>query len=155
MATLKDAVLYHLEYTFEKEAWQPSLAMAVDGLRAAQAAWKSAPPRHSVWQIVRHVIRWKQATFDDWHGRKPNYEEVERGDWQEVSGTDEAWQADVQGLHAISREFMEWVQSLSEEDLARPVAGDDMALGIRLIRMATHDTYHAGQIRYVRALQGA
>lgn len=106
-------MLYHLEYTFEKEAWQPSLAMAVDGLRAPQAAWKPAPPRHAIWQLVRHVIRWKQAVYDDWHGRTPNYEDVERGDWQEVSGTDEAWQADVQTLHAISREFAHWVQSPS------------------------------------------
>lgn len=26
---------------------------------------------------------------------------------------------------------------------------------LRLMRMATHDIYHPGQIRYLRALQGA
>ena len=37
MTTVKDIVWDHLEHTFEKEAWQPSLAIAVEGLTAAQA----------------------------------------------------------------------------------------------------------------------
>lgn len=154
MITVKDAVQYHLEYTFEKEAWQPSLAMAIEGLTAAQAAWRPGPERHSIWQIVRHVTRWKRAVFDDWNGRKPNYEEVERGDWQDVSGDEAAWQADVRALRDISERFISWLQAKGDADLVRPLEGDDLALGLRLLRMATHDTYHAGQIRYIRALQG-
>jgi DinB superfamily len=68
---LKDLLLTHLDYTFEKEAWQPSLAMAVRGLTAAQAAWRPGPNRHSIWQIVRHVTRWKQATLAAWRGAQP------------------------------------------------------------------------------------
>ncbi len=154
MITVKDAVQYHLEYTFEKEAWQPSLAMAIEGLTAAQAARRPGPERHSIWQIVRHVTRWKRAVFDDWNGRKPNYEEVERGDWQDVSGDEAAWQADVRALRDISERFISWLQAKGDADLVRPLEGDDLALGLRLLRMATHDTYHAGQIRYIRALQG-
>lgn len=65
MITVKDAVLYHFEYTFEKEAWQPSLVMSIDGLTAAQAAWKPGPERHSIWETMRHITRWKRAAYDD------------------------------------------------------------------------------------------
>lgn len=155
MISVKDAILYHFEYTFEKEAWQPSLAMSMEGLSAAQAAWKPAPGHHSIWQIVRHVTRWKRAVYDDWNGKKPDYAEVERGDWQEVSGDDAAWQADVRALADITQRFTSWVQAKPEDTVVQPLEGDDVALGLRLMRMATHDTYHAGQIRYLRALQGA
>jgi uncharacterized damage-inducible protein DinB len=159
MATVKDLVLSHLEYTFEKEAWQPSLAMAIDGLTAAHAVWKPTPQRHSIWQIVQHVTRWKRASFDAWRGKKPDYAAVDRGDWQEISGSDAAWRQDAQALREISQEIMTWARELTEAEVSRPVGGEDAAdatkaLAVRVQRMATHDIYHAGQIRYLRALQG-
>jgi uncharacterized damage-inducible protein DinB len=159
MTTVKDLVLYHLEYTFEKEAWQPSLLVAIDGLSAAQASWKPAPPRHSIWQIVRHVTRWKQAALDDWHGMKPDYDAIDRGDWQDASGGDAAWHRDVQALREVSQQIMTWARGLPDAELSRPAGGEGAAdgreaLAVRIQRMATHDIYHAGQIRYLRALQG-
>jgi uncharacterized damage-inducible protein DinB len=155
MTTLKEVVLAHLEYTFEKEAWQPSLAMAVDGLTASQAAWRPGPQRHSIWQIVQHVTRWKRAALDDLSGRRPDYDAVERADWRDTSGDDAAWQADVAALREVSAEIKAWVAARSDEDLARTREGESASLAVRIQRMATHDIYHAGQIRYLRALQGA
>jgi len=163
MLTLKAVLLHHLDHTFEKEAWQPSLAMAADGVMVRQAAWKPAPERHSIWQIVRHVSRWKQATLDAWDGTRPLYQagrgetdytrELDLTDWQQISGDEAAWTADVQTLHTVSTEVRRRVEALAEEDLLQPFPGEDMPAVFRLLRMATHDIYHAGQIRYLRALQ--
>ena len=158
--TLKDLVLDHLTYTYEKEAWQPSLAMAVEGLTALQAAWKPAAERHSIWQIVRHVTHWKRSVLEAWDGNPMDYEELERTDWPEASGDDAAWQADAPELHRISQEFRRRVEALDDKALSQPhvpykgKAEWAQPLGIRLVRMATHDIYHAGQIRHLRALQG-
>src|SRR3989442_5901187 len=113
--TVKDLLLHHLEYTFEKEAWQPSLAMAIDGLTAKQAAWKPAPERHSIWQIVRHVAHWKQATLGAWDGTRPlfspesgdtdYYREAERTDWRDFSGDGAAWWRVFYPLTSVSRRF--------------------------------------------------
>jgi DinB superfamily len=163
--TPKDVLLTHLDYTFEKEAWQPSLAMAVQGLTAAQAAWKPGPNRHSIWQIVRHVTRWKQATLEAWQGARPlfsghtetqRFNELMRTDWCGASGTDEDWQADVRALHDVSLAVRDRAGNADAEDLLRPFPGEDWGPAVlRVLRMATHDIYHAGQIRYLRALQGA
>lgn len=162
--TPKELLLNHLEYTFEKEAWQPSLAMAVHGLTAAHAAWKPAPDRHSIWQVVRHVTHWKRATLQAWEGSQPLFSdrrateklhEVVRTDWPDASGTDEAWEADVRAIHDVSLAMWERARASSEEDLQRPFPGEDWGPAVmRVLRMATHDIYHAGQIRYLRALQG-
>jgi uncharacterized damage-inducible protein DinB len=156
--TAKDLLLDHLDVTFERETWQPPLGMAVQGLTAAQAAWKPSPERHSIWQIVRHVILWKQGVLDAWDGKTRDEKELERQDWQEVSGNDEAWQADLWTLREITMQTKARVRALDDAALAAPIptyAGyPDQALAVRLARMATHDIYHAGQIRYIRALQG-
>jgi len=164
MVTIKDLLLNHLEYTFEKEAWQPSLAMAIEGLTATQAAWKPGPQRHSIWQIVRHVLHWKRGTLAAWDGVRPVFQagapteyahEIARSDWQEVAGDEAAWQADVRALHEVSKVVSERVRAMDEDDLQRPFEGEKMPTVLRVLRMATHDIYHAGQIRYLRALQRA
>jgi len=67
--TVKELVLDHLTYTFDKEAWQPPLGKVVQGLNAQQAAWRPAPERHSIWQIVRHVTHWKKSVLQAWDGK--------------------------------------------------------------------------------------
>jgi uncharacterized damage-inducible protein DinB len=161
--TLKDLLLNHLEFTFEREAWQPSLLMAVEGLTAAQAAWKPGPNRHSIWQIVRHVTHWKQATLEAWNGTQPLFEgreitprfhEVMRSDWQEIPGDEAAWQADLTALRAVSDEIKKKATSLDLETWGRPFPREDWGPAVlRVLRLATHDIYHAGQIRYLRAMQ--
>lgn len=159
VTTVKDAVIYHLEHTFEKEAWQRPLGMAVWGLTASQAAWKPSPERHSIWQIVRHVIRWKRGVLKAWSGDPPDYEMIERDDWGEVSRDQAAWEADVKVLHDIYTEFRERLQTADDEGLQRALRWYQQAsiaqpVALRLIAVFTHDIYHAGQIQYLRALQG-
>ena len=112
---------------------------------------------------MRHVIHWKQATLDAWTGARPLFtagkgetaymSELERTDWAEATGDAAAWQADVRALHAVSGEIRRRAAQLRDADCLRPFPGEEMPLLLRLLRMATHDIYHAGQIRYLRALR--
>ncbi len=156
--TLKDLVIDHLEYTFERESWQPPLGTAVSGLTAAQAAWKPAPARHSIWQIVRHVTVWKESVLDGINGRPHDYDALERMDWSEVTGDEAAWRRDVARLHEVVARLKAIALDADEERLLASVptvqGGPAQPLMQRLVRQATHDIYHAGQIQYLRALQG-
>ncbi len=156
--TLREFLLDHLVHTFEKEAWQPPLADAIAGLNAAQAAWKPAEERHSIWQIVRHVTLWKQAVLDALDGRAPDYKALERADWHAAAGDEAAWERDVAALHAASRALRERVEASDDAALSTTAETYEgvpgQATAIRLARMATHDVYHSGQIRCLRSLQG-
>ena len=50
-------------------------------------------------------------------------------------------------------------QALDDAGLSRHIVwykgGGTQPLAMRLVRTTTHDIYHSGQIRYLRALQGA
>lgn len=158
----RDIVLDLFENTLQKQAWQaqPSLAEALEGLTARQAAWKPSPERHSIWQIVRHLIRWEPGILQAWDGDPPDKAELQRGDWPEVSGDQYAWETDVQTLVALYAEFVTRVKAASNEELSRSILWyrDGVSiqpLAIRLARRTVHYMYHVGQIRYLRALQGA
>lgn len=117
--TVKDLLMDHLEQSFEKEAWQTPLGLAVLGLTAEQAAWKPSPERHSIWQIVRHVIRWKRATLQALAGDPPDYEQMHRDDWQDAAGDQGAWEADVGALNDTYTEFRQRLEALDDEALGR------------------------------------
>lgn len=157
MPAAKQLLREHLEYTFEKEGWQPPLSMAVAGLTAGQAAWKPSPQRHSIWQIVRHVLHWKRGVLSAWVEDPRDYQWMNETDWQEVGGDQDAWEADIKELHDIHVEVRRRLEEISDEDLdqTRPWYRNTppRPLAQRLLHMLTHDIYHAGQIQYLRALQ--
>jgi uncharacterized damage-inducible protein DinB len=158
--TLNQLVVDHIHQTLEDEEWQwqPSLSGAIRGLTAAQAAWKPAPARHSIWQIVRHLILWKRGVLNAWDGNPRDNAQLDAADWDEVSGTDAEWERDRQTLLDVSNEFLMRARSLDDAALSRPIVwyttGATQPLAVRLVRTTTHDIYHAGQIQYLRALQG-
>ncbi len=155
--TAKELLLYLLEYTYEREGAYPPLTTALAGLGAAQASWKPGPDRHSIWQIVRHMAQWMEAGSQALAGQPRVYEDLERSDWQPASGGEREWRADVERLYAAYRTFKERLQSMTDDDLSKiiePYRGQSRyAAALRFLRTATHDTYHLGQIRYLRALQ--
>lgn len=153
----KELLLYLLEYTYQKEGAYPPLAAALAGLTGAQASWKPAQARHSIWQIVRHMTHWMEAGLKALSAQPQVYEDLEQSDWQDASGDERRWQADVERLYTACRELNRRLQSMPEADLSmmiEPYRGKaQYPAAFRFVRTATHDTYHLGQIRYLRALQ--
>lgn len=157
---LREVVVNHIHTTLEDEEWQwqPPLRGAVRGLTAAEAAWKPSPERHSIWQIVRHLTLWKRGVLAAWNGDPPDGRELAAADWRDVSGGDAAWGRDRRELLQVSEEFLTRAQTADDAALSKQITwyrgGPAQPLAMRLIRTTTHDIYHAGQIMYLRALQG-
>lgn len=153
--SVRDLVALHLEFTLEKRSTQPSLEETVTGLDARRAAWKPAPERHSIWQIVKHLINYHSAVVMAWDGQIPDESEFLKNEWQEITAVDDAaWEADLRLLRDLSDSLRARVSSADEELLAKPLAGWKRPRAVSLLFLATHAIYHTGQIRYLRALQG-
>lgn len=156
--TLRDLVSLHLELTLEKTSSQPSLEKALEGLDARRANWKPAPERHSIWQIVKHIINFHRYVVDAWDGHPPDRAEFLKNAWQEIAKVEDAhWGGDLKLLHDLSRGLQERVSSANEELLAQPLTGTGWTRprAVSLLLLGTHATYHTGQIQYLRALQGS
>ncbi len=126
--------------------WAASWSKSLDGLTAAQAAW--SPPgtlgkRHSIWQLVLHMIFWRENWLNRIDGRpKATPEETAQRNFPEVTEKSEAaWKA--------VRDRFELTQA--QVAAALKTRGPEAHT---MIYFLPHDCYHFGQINYLRAMQG-
>jgi uncharacterized damage-inducible protein DinB len=125
--------------------WYAPWSKAIDGLTAAEAAWKPAEGRHSIWQLVNHIVFWQDYTLRAARGQKPTREEfakeTERRNWEEPAETTEAAWKDARDRFMTSyRAMLDLVEM--------PEASE------RPLYHLLHESYHFGQIMYLRAMQG-
>jgi uncharacterized damage-inducible protein DinB len=127
----------------EKGVWWASWRDAVN-VTAEQAAWKPAPGRHSIWQLVSHLIFWRRYMLRRVAGGESwPQERIDAEQWIEPDEpTEEAW--------AESRRQFEESHVAIRSAFAEGEGEPDR----RLRYFLQHDCYHVGQIMYLRALQG-
>jgi len=138
-----------LNESFRAKAWHgPTLRGALRGVTAEQAAWRPAPGRHNIWELVVHAAYWKFAVRRKLlKERSLSFGERGHNWFARPIASDTAWKGDIRRLDAEHAALLATVASLDA-----PVLAD--AKTIRLIRgAAVHDAYHAGQIKLLVKLQ--
>jgi len=149
---LAELLLAGLDEAFEKKAWHgPNLKGAIRGLTAAEAAWRPAPGRHNIQELVVHAAYWKYAVRRKLTGARRGSFVSPGSNWFARPDTPDAaaWKQDVATLAAEHQELRRAAAGLSAAALRDPAT-------LRLLRgVAAHDVYHAGQIQLLKRLQGA
>lgn len=123
--------------------WTASWSKSLEGLTAREAAWKPDPQRKSIWQIVHHMLFWREDALRRLKdSAAPSESDVARLNFLEPSEiSDTAWRATVERFHK------------SQRDIAAALADEGTRLD-RLPYLLPHDLYHMGQIMYLRAMLG-
>ncbi len=146
-----------LEESYEKKAWQgPNLRGSLRGVTAAQAAWRPAPGRHSIWELAVHAAYWKYAVRRKLTGEKRGAFPGKGSNWfSRPAGAkpdEKAWKADLALLDAEHRRLMAAAAALSPAALARKPRGSRVTVAGLLYGVASHDVYHTGQIQLLKRL---
>ena len=155
-----EIVLALIDQAFDRRAWHgTNLRGSIRGVTAEEAAWRPAPERHNVWELVLHAAYWKYTVrrrlLSEARGSFPlkgaNF--FARPDGR---GADEAaWSADVRLLVETHKSLREAVARLAPADLhATPPASKVSSLAM-LTGIAAHDLYHAGQIQLLKQMRGS
>ena len=129
--------------------WWAPWRDAIEGLTAEQAAWRPAPGRHSIWDLVNHMTYWHEYFAHRVSGGAPTTEEaLEEASWRAPTEiTEAAWQA-TRARFAASHARVRAVMT----DPEHPPAPPKPQLDLRYLLF--HDCYHVGQVMYIRALLG-
>ncbi|MCU0241826.1 MAG: DinB family protein [Vicinamibacteria bacterium] len=153
-----DLLAGFLDEAFEVKAWHgPNLRGAIRGLTARAAAWRPAPGRHNIWEIVVHAAYWKYAVWRRITGTKRGSFPYKGSNWFErplprARNIEAEWRADVAMLVIFHRRLMDEVLRLRDADLPRRTRGSRQTNLTVMRGIAAHDLYHAGQIQLIKRL---
>jgi uncharacterized damage-inducible protein DinB len=150
-----DLLLRIIDEGFEKKAWHgPNLRGSIRGLTAHQAAWRPAPGRHNIWEIVVHAAYWKYAVRRRILGEKRGSFPVKGSNWfrRPLNPDEQAWREDVELLVRQHQEMRAAIEGIgSRLNTTRP--GSRTSNATLIYGIAAHDVYHAGQIQVLKRLQ--
>jgi hypothetical protein len=137
----RDSLLKLWDESWEDGIWFGSWSRALANLTPAQAAWQPKPGKHSIWQLVNHVVFWREVTVDLLAGRpRPSRAESERRNFEaSAEPTAAAWDAARAALERSHRAIREAIA-----DERHPLD--------RLRYHLAHDANHLGQMLYLRSL---
>jgi uncharacterized damage-inducible protein DinB len=144
-----------LDEAYQRKAWHgPNLRGSLRGVTAGQAAWRPAPGRHNVWELVLHAAYWKYAVRRMLTGERRGSFPERGSNWfrRPTSPTEKAWRADLALREASHRRLREAVAVLPVAILSRRVRGSKYPAATLVYGVASHDLYHTGQIQLLKRL---
>ena len=148
-------LLRAIDEAFSRRAWHgTNLRGSIRGLTPAEAAWRPAPGRHNVWEVVLHAAYWKYAVRQRlWGGKRGSFP-IKGSNWfkSPSAPTTAAWRRDVALLDEQHQALRRLIAG--EWDKAGAGRAYDAAARLYMIRgIAFHDIYHAGQIQLLKRLR--
>src|ERR1700744_4594089 len=143
--TLRSILLEQLQTTHSKQDWFVPPSLAVAGLTAEQASWKSNSGNHSIGQLTNHLVFWNTESLAKLKGTEPP---KFSGDNNETFNNFDAksWTATVAHLDKVLTDLEQFVATCDEATLEKNAS--------RIAHIGTHNAYHPGQIIYIRREKG-
>jgi len=153
---MRQMLLDWMDHVFEHEGWHVSLLESVQGLSAGQAAWTPAPERNTIWKIVEHVALWKEEGERRLRGEAPRPAGwASEHDWRSTGEVSDArWERAVKRLSDAHETIRAALQTHDDATINAPLPGYTVSPADTVRGIILHDSYHCGQICYLRALQG-
>jgi len=150
----------HLDSLFARETgnWHVPATLALDGLDARRAAWRPEGLSHSVWDLVNHLRYENQSVLHRWTGAPaptPAPDPTETPNWPPAGDPDDAaaWQEAQERLWAAHRGLVAYLRGVDDADLDSPPPGGSRPRRKTVEGIIGHNSYHLGQIVFLRRLQ--
>ncbi len=150
----RSLLLAILDEAYDAPAWHgPNLKGSIRRVTEEEAVWRPAPGRNSVWELVVHAAYWKYAVRRRLTGEKRGSFPLAGSNFFRRPMPGRSWRDDVALLDDEHGKLREVIAALPAAQLPRRAAGTRHTAARTIYGVAAHDTYHAGQIRLLRALQ--
>jgi uncharacterized damage-inducible protein DinB len=151
-----ELLLTALDQAFDHKAWHgTTLRGSVRGLSAEEAAWRPAPGRHNIWEIVLHTAYWKYIVRRRVSGVRDASFARKGSNWfpSPASASEREWKSDVALLQDEHRKLREAVAAFPPQDLGKLSPKKKWTREEEIFGIAAHDLYHAGQIQLLKRLR--
>lgn len=148
-STLADSLATFARDTAGQGNWgNPGLGKILHGVKADEAAWKSSPGAHSIWEEVNHIAYWSHFTLNYLKGRA----KATRQAWPAGRGGEAQWQRDQNEASRLHEELVRRIAALDDAALAVRATPTPYTTAQLILGCASHIAYHIGQIAVIRKL---
>ncbi|MEK5546884.1 DinB family protein [Paenibacillus sp. FSL L8-0689] len=124
------------------------VARALPDIDVELAGKKHAEMPYSIYQLLKHMIYWQQFMLEHLEGRKPQLPGNVMESWPE-----EAWQAVINEFLQGVDQAVQIAETAQLDDSLAHFPGETKAGLLRNI--ASHNSYHLGEIVLLRRIYGA
>jgi uncharacterized damage-inducible protein DinB len=143
-------ILEQLKCAYEGPAWHgPALLELLNEVDAEQAAARPLPARHTIWELVLHVITWQDAV-EHWLRQQPFKPTPEQNFPAIAEASPEGWAETLNRLRTSYETICATVRTMTDADLDKKVYGRQFTNYFVLHGVIQHNLYHAGQIAVLR-----
>jgi len=144
-----------MDAAYDRKSWHgTNLRGSIRGLTPERAAWRPAPDRHNIWELIVHAAYWKYIGLRRLTSGVRGTFPLKGSNWMarphEMHA--KALKADIALLEQMHRALRDAVADLSPRDLAVTPPGSSVSNFALLSGVAAHDLYHAGQIQLLKRL---
>ena len=134
------------EDLYDGSPWIDStLKGTLEPVTAEQAMKKISLERNSIWEIVNHIISWREMVLlrlQEMEAAMPD-----NNFFKPVSDTSEtAWRKTLEQLQESQIEWLSFLNTMDEEDLLKINPKSNMTYFYHIHGIIQHDAYHLGQI---------
>jgi uncharacterized damage-inducible protein DinB len=148
-------LLFFIDTAYDHVSWHgTNLRGSIRGVSPGEAAWRPAPNRHNIHELVVHAAYWKYVARRRLTGEKRGSFPLEGSNWftRAPQAKAKAWKADIDLLDETHRALRDVVAALGPKDLQKAPAGSKVTNLALVTGIAAHDFYHAGQIQLLKRL---
>lgn len=144
------------------EGWHgPAIFEVLRDVDAEMAATVTPVSRHSIWSLVRHMRAWQDIGLEALTGKPlPSQEISDRIGWEEFMDiSEQAWRLELARFRESGDRLSQRAAQMDDKRLNEQVPGRAYDIGHLLLGIASHNTYHCGQIvllhRYLHLAKAA
>ena len=152
---LADAL--HDLFANPEAGWFTRISVAVQGLTVEQAAQVPADRFNSVWGVVNHVCFWQEFMLNRMQGLSVNRmsSNIHHG-WPPIPDhpTQADWEASLSRMFAANCMLADFVKTLGDETLHRPVAAGKPSPYQVIQGVIAHNSYHTCEVISIRHMLG-
>ena len=122
-----------------------TLLATLKNISAEKARAKISPERNSIWQILNHIISWRNTVLKRVQGEvitspADNY-------FKPVADTSEkAWQQALNDLEETELRWIDFLNKFDESQFERMYSNNKLTFYEHIQGILQHDAYHLGQI---------
>lgn len=140
----KQVLLMQLDACHDQNTWFVSLINSIRGVTEEQATWKPNEATNSISEIVHHLIYYNQRYLNRLKGME-NEEGTDESTFRNREGL--SWSETSERIDQLMADWKKEVEEADEVNLNKWTES--------IAHLTIHTIYHAGQILYIRKLQGS